>query len=834
MGRQLSRNVAFALAFTFTLSAAVAIAADPSLGSIRPIGGQRGTEIDVVFGGDRLADTQEVFFYYPGIEVKQLEVVDEKQVKARLAIAPDCRIGNHAVRLRTASGVSNLRQFTVGHLPELPEAEPNNDFEAPQKVELNHTITGVVQNEDVDYFLVEAKQGDRITAEVEGIRLGLTFFDPYVAIMDMRRFELSNSDDAPLVKQDAVASILAPEDGTYVIQIRESSFQGSGACLYRLHVGNFPRPTAVFPAGGQPGETLEVTWLGDVGGELKQQVTLPTDPPADFGLLAEDASGLSPSSVPFRVNSLPGVNEAEPNNGLDNATVCSVPCALNGIISEPGDVDRYRFTAKKDQVYDIHVYGRRIRSPIDPVLNVLKADGGGVAGNDDSGGPDSYLRLKVPADGDYIVQVVDHLRQGSPTYVYRVEITPVEPKLTMGLPERQQFVDVTASVPQGNRTAMLVSAGRADFGGEINVALEGMPEGAAIETVTMPANQSTVPVLITAGAEAPLGGALVDVVGRPVDENLNIVGHLLQNTSLVRGRNNIRVWDHQTERLAMAVTEPAAFELELVQPQSPLVRSGNKELKVVAKRQEGFTAPIGIRMLYNPPGVGSSGSISIPEGQNEAVIPINANGNAEVRTWKVVVVGVSNTGRGNVLLSTQLADLEVAEPFFGFAFQAAAVEQGQETNVVLTVTQNRPFEGTAKVELLGLPSEVTAEPQEFTSQDEQIIFNVKTTANSPAGKHKTLLARAVVTVNGEPVTHMIGSGELRIDKPLPPKPDQPEAPKAEPTPPPKPTEKPLSRLEQLRLERERAKKAAEAKPPAEPSGEEPPAEEDSPSEGGEG
>jgi hypothetical protein len=83
---------------------------------------------------------------------------------------------------------------------------------------------------------------------------------------------------------------------------------------------------------------------------------------------------------------------------------------------------------------------------------------------------------------------------------------------------------------------------------------------------------------------------------------------------------------------------------------------------------------------------------------------------------------------------------------------------------------------------------------------------VKTAAKSPVGRHKTLLCRAVVMLNGEPITHTLGGGELRIDAPLPAKaaatPAQP-APGAAAAPKP---EKKLSRLEQLRVEREQAKK----------------------------
>lgn len=786
-------------------------AADPSLGNIAPYGAQRGTEVDVTFSGARLNDAQEIILYEPGIEVKSLEVDEQNNVKTRLAISDDCRIGAHAMRVRTASGISNLRLFSVGALPEISEEEPNNDFDSPQAINLDVTVNGVVTNEDVDYFVVEAKEGERITAEIEGIRLGQTFFDPYVAIMDERRFELDGSDDSALLWQDGVASIVAPAEGRYIVMVRESSFGGSNDSRYRLHVGRFPRPTATVPSGGRPGETLEVRWLGDIKGEWTDQVTLPTEPHRNFGLFAQTEQGIAPSPNVFRLSNLGNVIESEPNNGRDEATPFTAPAALNGVIAEPGDVDHFKFSATKGQVLDIRVLGRALRSPLDSVLAVQHAGGKSVGSNDDSGSPDSYLRFTAPEDDDYVVSVRDHLSQGGPNYAYRVEVTPVEPKLTMGLPERQQFVDIVAPVPRGNRTAVMVSATRADFGGELVVDFNDLPPGIKVETVPMAANQTTIPVLLTAEKEAPLAGSLVDVVGRHADPQQKIEGHLLQTTSLVRGRNNVQVWTHDTERMAVAVAEEVPFSLEIVQPKVPLVRGGTMNLKVVATRQEGFTAPIAVRMLYDPSGVGSAGSISIAEGQTEAIIPLNAAANAELRTWKIAVLGEANPGNGNVVVSSQLADLQVAEPFFSFTFQNAAVEQGQETEVVIGVEQNTEFEGVATVELLGLPNEVTTEIGEITKDSEELIFKVKTTKASPAGKHTTLLCRAVVTQNGEPITHMIGNGELRIDVPLPPKTDQPTPPpKKEEKVAEKPPEKRLTRLEQLRLEREQAKQARAA------------------------
>jgi hypothetical protein len=344
--------------------------------------------------------------------------------------------------------------------------------------------------------------------------------------------------------------------------------------------------------------------------------------------------------------------------------------------------------------------------------------------------------------------------------------------------------------------------------------MQGLPQGLTFETVPMAANQRQVPVLFTAAPGATLAGALVDVIGRPTDSKIPVEGHVEQVTGLVRGQNQILVWGHTAHRMATAITAEAPFKIDIVEPKVPLVRDGAMGLKVVATRKEGFTAPIALRLLYNPPGVGSSGDIKIEEGQNEAVIPLTANGGAEIRQWKIAVIGRSNVGDEGIMASTQLANLEVAEPFVKFAFNAAACEQGQETDLVVKVENSKPFDGEALVELLGTPFEVTTETQKLTKEKGELVFHVKTTAKSPAGRHKTLLCRATIMANGEPVVHNLGTGELRIDTPLPPKPTapapMPAAVAAAPPMPEKPPEKRLTRLEQLRLDREKALKKSDS------------------------
>jgi hypothetical protein len=793
-------------------------AASPSLGSITPRGGQRGTETVIFFNGGRLSDAKEVLFYHQGITVKKLEVVNDGQVKVTVKIAPEARLGEHAMRLRTATGISELRTFYVGALPQIDEKEPNNDFKAPQKIPLNVTVSGVIDNEDVDYFSFEAKKGQRVSAEIEGMRLGHTFFDPYVAILNSKRFEVAASDDCPLLGQDAAASVVIPEDGTYIVQVRESSYGGNGACMYRLHVGTFPRPLAVVPAGGKLGEEVEIRFLGDPAGEIRQKVKLPATYQEKFGVFAQDAGGICPSPIPFRLSEYGNVLEVEPNDTHQQATRAELPCALNGVISKAGDIDYFRFTAKKGQTFDVHCYARRLGSALDSVMTISHFGAGAIVSNDDAIGPDSYFRFTAPEDKEYVISVTDHLGKGGPNYFYRVEFTPVKPRLTLSIPKVALFSQErqTIAVPRGNRYAALISGARADFGGELILGAEGLPKGVSMASENMLPFLDTIPVVFEAAPDASVAGNLARLTARHTDPKQKIESTFNQVVELVTaGPGQSVYWTATVNQPAVAVIDEVPFKIHIVEPKVPLVHNGSMNLKVVAERKKGYNEPITIIPIFNPPGVGSAGSATIPAGQNETLFFINANGGAPVRKWKYVVLGVANVGNGPIWVSSQLTTLEIAPPYVGFNMERAAAEQGKNTELFCKVQQTTPFPGQAKVRLIGLPPKVTAPDVDITKDTKEFAFKVAVDKSSPAGVHKNLFCQLVIMQNGEPVVHNLGSSELRIDVPLPAKPNEPAkaaAAAAKAVAPAAPTQKRLTRLEMLRLEQEEREKTAKGNP----------------------
>ena len=779
------------------------LADDPTVSLITPPGLQRGTEVELLITGARIADAKELLFYEPGIEVTSLVAEGDNQVKVKLKAAPDCQPGLHSMRVVTETGISNVRYFGVSPLTEANETEPNSDFTTPQPAAMNTTINGVVTNEDVDYYVVELAEGQKITCELEGIRLGTEMFDPFVAILDEKRFEVARSDDAPLLQQDCVCSMKAPRAGKYIIEVRESSFGGNERCQYRLHVGDFPRPLAIIPSGGRPGEKIEATIVDVSGDTWKESIQLPTEV-GNFEYVSQHDGKSAPSGNRLRVIDLANTNEVEPDN--DPATLVAVdsPAAFNGILQSAGDVDWFKIKGKKDQQLDFTVYGRRVlRSPLDSWLEIHKVGGGLLAANDDVGGPDSVQTFKFPEDGEYLVAVRDQLKEGSPFHAYRIEVAPAQLGLDLTFDELDRYSPTLLEIPQGSRMAVILRANRRNFGGELGLRMENAPAGTELTTPKVTATDSFIPMLIRAAADAPIDGALTSLIGETLPDGAHVKGGFSQRTMLVRGQNNIDMWGHDANRMALAVTKAIPFDIEVIQPTVPLVTNGSSSLVVKAKRKEGYKEPIGLRLLYAPGGVSASGSVAIPADKDEVEIPITANGKPAFGQYPITVLARAKSVNANVWIASEFINLEVTDSFFDYQFSKAVAELGTTSSISVGLTVKRPPEGEAEFEIVGLPAGVSSSAPivKLAGEMKQLDFPIQMGPDARVGNFKTLVMKATIKRPSGVIVQTQGTGELTLTPPAPvpvvvaAAPIPVVAPVAAPVAAPP---KPLSRLEQLR------------------------------------
>jgi hypothetical protein len=113
------------------------------------------------------------------------------------------------------------------------------------------------------------------------------------------------------------------------------------------------------------------------------------------------------------------------------------------------------------------------------------------------------------------------------------------------------------------------------------------------------------------------------------------------------------------------------------------------------------------------------------------------------------------------------------------------------------------------VKVFGLPAKATGEEVTLRKGDTQIRIPVQTAPDTPVGQHKNVFCEVVFNEGGKEYRQRAGlEGIVRVD-PVPKVAQQAPAPQPEKrvSEPAKVAEKPLSRLEQLRLE---AKKEAAA------------------------
>jgi hypothetical protein len=773
--RSLPATLAAAVLLVAAAGATAARAA-ATIEKIEPPGGPRGAEVEITLTGKLLGAPRELVFEEGRVAVASLTPVDDRHVRAVVRIAADCPPGPQRFRVRTAEGLSELRTFRVGVFEQVAEREPNDDPGTAQEIAGPRTVSGVVKGEDIDCYRVHLTAGARISAVIDGIRLDQEMFDPHLDLVDARGFTVAACDDHLLLGPDAMLTATVPAAGDYCLRVRESVYGGNDGCVYLLHVGDFPIPHMAWPPAGRPGAAFEVEWLGDPRGGFRSSIVLPAavDPAGVAEIRPQSAGDPSPVGVPLRVSMLEPTADGEPNDEPDSATAAAAPGALLGRMDRADDVDWYRVRAAKGTAWNVRGWGRRIGSPIDLVINAHRDDGKRerLTGNDDTDGPDSAIRVTVPDTGSFLLRVNDHLRRGGEAFAYWIEIEPAEPLVTLSVPPSRSGSQerLVAAVPRGNRTAVLFNTARSDFGDPLTIAFAGLPPGVQATAPTVPTAAAAAPVVFEAAADAADGTAFADVAPLAANDRRR-VGALRQATELVFGPNNTAYRASVSDRLPVAVIDPAPIRIEVERPTVPLVRRGSMDLLVRIERLDGFTGPVKLGFPFKPPGIGAAATVDVPEDRSEVAYPLNANGDAPLGEWQVVVTGMGRPkGRdgdnATAWVSSRPTPIRVAEPLIELATEKAVAEQGREVSIVWKVKKPAVFAGVAKAKLLGLPPRVEAPEVELSSDGTELVFPVKVAEDAPAGVHGNVFCQVSVPLGNAWVVHATPPTQLRIDRPL--------------------------------------------------------------------
>ena len=213
-----------------------------------------------------------------------------------------------------------------------------------------------------------------------------------------------------------------------------------------------PQVTYLFPAGGQTGQTTNITATGTfskwpVGawcsradvvvaaakdkGKLDVQIAADA-PPGIAWIRLHDEEGAA-TVRPFMIGTLPELNEQEPNDDPQKPQSLSIPgSVVNGQLGKTGDVDTFALPLRKGQtLVAAFEANRTLGSPVDGVVQIVSSAGFVLSQNDDDHGLDPRLAFVIPSDGTYLVRVFGFPATpsgainlaGGESFVYRLTIT---------------------------------------------------------------------------------------------------------------------------------------------------------------------------------------------------------------------------------------------------------------------------------------------------------------------------------------------------------------------------------------------------------------------------
>lgn len=451
------------------------VAAEPTLTHLFPVAGQQGATVSVAASGKFEPWPPQVWVDVPGLTFKAGTVKGKFDVE----IAKDAAPGPRLVRFFNEQGASAPRFFIVSAKPEILEVEPNNEFQAPQKIaSLPATIGGKLDKAgDVDSFAITLRRGERLTARVEAYVLGSTF-DGMLRIVDPAGTQLAFNHDSGTL--DPLLTWEAPRDGTFVVQLMGFVYPatsgvgltGGEGCIYRLHLA----------AGAAPGE-------------------------------------------PDKADS---VAEQEPNDTTATAPTLAIPATIAASIQKPGDEDRFTFTAAKQRAYEFKLTTSPTGSPLDAWLKIENKDGKELARNDDAAtSRDPLLTWTAPADGVFTAVIGDLTHRGGADFTYRLAVAEAVPAVVATAATH------SVSVAPGKTAEFKVAVKRSNgFKAKLQLAARNLPEGVTAPDVEIGEKAAEATLKISAAAEAkPASQPFQLFLREPESGTEHAVRHLLIATS---------------------------------------------------------------------------------------------------------------------------------------------------------------------------------------------------------------------------------------------------------------------------------------------------------------
>ena len=658
----------------------------PEIRTVFPIGGNRGSTVEVRVDGVNIGEAAGAVVSGTGVSAEVLgpdgrprspgappeaRIVSDTGALVRFRIDVDAEPGVREFRLYTPVGLSCRGLFLIG--PEGPSVRESGSGGTPQEFTVPGAADGRMDAaEDADRYRFQAKSGESFAFYVQA-QQAESALDSILTLRDSSGKTLASNDD--FRGKDAALEFAAPAAGEYTLEVNDVDSGGGPGYGYRLIGTRGPFVRTTYPLGAPAGTLCDVSLfglnLGDLG-KTRDFYSVPFDAAQarvrlpEAGVTVPSFQVAAPRGLtnPFTLQALdvPDIREQEPNDETEQSLRVAVPGVAHGRIfgsptSPGGDQDRWKFSAKKGQKLRFRVQAMRLGSPLDPSLAVRSLSGEKLAGADDAeGSRDPSLEWEPPADGDYVAEVTEVSGGGAIdcAYMLRVEpVTPPPPDFSLSL------YPANPSVPRGGSVPVEVRVSRTGgFTGPLTYELPPLPAGV---TALIPPEAATMErfyIALTAAPDAPYGmvpfglRATGTIDGKPVAR---------EATGKERVWKNAPLRPVDTTLYQVAVCEPMDFTVQLDRDTLELKPGEKRDVKVIVRKIRGYPRGIPIRAATVDYGGGALpagldvGRVTLAAEASEVTVPVSAAPETAPGEYTVFVCALSNPTTNDYILIAHLA-----------------------------------------------------------------------------------------------------------------------------------------------------------------------------------
>jgi hypothetical protein len=649
----------------------------PAVTKLTPDSVRRGQTVRVVLEGQRLDQVESIRLDPDGFGV----TIDRSQRTANrleldLAVSTSAAVGPLPLRVVSDAGQSNELKLFVDRFPTVRETGASDSARTAAKVTLPASVVGSIDRAgDTDYVRFDAAAGQQV-----GVQL---------VANDAKKLDgfLTLTDEAGTVLAESATGLLgftAAKAGTYAVGVADKEFRGGAGFEYRLHVGEVPVVTGVFPLGVSRGRDTMVHVDG---------VNL--DPDGRTVKVSVPTTAAVGSRVPVPV---PAVN-GEPPLGMPTVVVGEFPAAVatdggevrvpgtaDGILAAPGQSQTVKFAAKKGEKLIVEVHAARLGSPLDSQLEILDASGKLLQRATLRCVTQTFTTFR---DNDAIatgirLETWNELRVNDFVYVgtelMRIKALPKNPD------DDCQFVQVA-----GKRVGFLGTTPTHHAMGSPMYKVEFHPPGRTFPPNGMP----VFPIPYRNDDGGPLFGKDSMLEFDPPE------------TGIYQARvSDARGFGGAAYAYRLTVRPPKPDFTIAVSPQNPQVwKNGGVPITVTATRIDGYTGPISVRFdgLAAPFTIPAT---TIEEEQTSAVVTLFADGDKADKPGPLKAVATAKIDGKDVVREASLGTPTLRDPgdlVTTTNLSEVSLKPGQETKLTVKIERRGDFKGRVPVEVRGLP-----------------------------------------------------------------------------------------------------------------------------------